>query len=92
MSARLGLAQCTYFSIQLITKNPNCMQIHYLIVWASVSDVNIVLDMSRVPRIKNGFAPKVCIVCAKEFEWRKKWSRDWENVRYCSDRCRQSAQ
>jgi hypothetical protein len=22
------------------------------------------------------------------FAWRKKWARDWENVRYCSDRCR----
>ena len=21
-------------------------------------------------------------------EWRKKWERDWENVRYCSDACR----
>lgn len=92
MSARLGLAQCTYFSIQLITKNPNCMQFHCRIVGPSVSHANIVPDMSRVPQIKNGFAPKVCIVCAKEFEWRKKWARDWENVRYCSDRCRKSTQ
>lgn len=30
-------------------------------------------------KIKNGFAPKVCIRCSREFEWRKKWARDWEN-------------
>ena len=23
--------------------------------------------------------------------WRKKWARDWENVRYCSERCRRAA-
>ncbi|MBY0394484.1 MAG: DUF2256 domain-containing protein, partial [Novosphingobium sp.] len=22
------------------------------------------------------------------FTWRKKWERDWDNVKYCSDRCR----
>lgn len=31
---------------------------------------------------------KVCPVCARPFQWRKKWERDWENVRYCSDACR----
>jgi hypothetical protein len=23
-------------------------------------------------------------------EWRRKWERDWENVRYCSDACRRA--
>ncbi|MDX2131558.1 MAG: DUF2256 and DUF3253 domain-containing protein [Planctomycetota bacterium] len=31
---------------------------------------------------------KVCRSCGREFSWRKKWERDWESVRYCSDRCR----
>ena len=31
---------------------------------------------------------KVCAACGLPFTWRKKWERDWENVRYCSDRCR----
>jgi hypothetical protein len=34
---------------------------------------------------------KICAVCARPFTWRKKWERDWENVRYCSDRCRAEA-
>ncbi|NBY46132.1 MAG: DUF2256 domain-containing protein [Acidimicrobiia bacterium] len=46
---------------------------------------------NRVPKIKNGFAPKICATCSKPFEWRKKWARDWQNVRYCSDRCRQNS-
>ncbi|MFM8948994.1 MAG: DUF2256 domain-containing protein [Acidimicrobiaceae bacterium] len=45
----------------------------------------------RVAKTKNGFAPKICATCAKPFEWRKKWARDWPNVRYCSDRCRQNS-
>ncbi len=33
-------------------------------------------------------APKTCLRCGRTIEWRKKWERDWENVRYCSDACR----
>ncbi|MDY0911948.1 DUF3253 domain-containing protein [Rathayibacter sp. VKM Ac-2804] len=31
---------------------------------------------------------KTCASCGREIEWRAKWARDWENVRYCSDACR----
>jgi hypothetical protein len=31
---------------------------------------------------------KVCASCGRPFAWRKKWARDWDNVLYCSDRCR----
>ncbi|WP_406854017.1 DUF2256 domain-containing protein [Alsobacter sp. KACC 23698] len=31
---------------------------------------------------------KTCAACGRPFVWRKKWRRDWEAVRYCSDRCR----
>ncbi|WP_081227796.1 DUF2256 domain-containing protein [Pseudoalteromonas luteoviolacea] len=30
---------------------------------------------------------KVCVICQRPFSWRKKWQRDWENVKYCSKRC-----
>ena len=30
---------------------------------------------------------KYCSVCEKPFTWRKKWERDWEQVKYCSKRC-----
>ena len=33
-------------------------------------------------------APKPCVICGREIEWRRKWARDWEQVRYCSDACR----
>lgn len=31
---------------------------------------------------------KYCASCGRRMTWRKKWARDWENVRYCSDGCR----
>jgi hypothetical protein len=33
---------------------------------------------------------KPCVTCGRTIEWRKKWERDWESVRYCSDACRRS--
>ncbi|MFY9337119.1 MAG: DUF2256 domain-containing protein [Mycobacterium sp.] len=39
-------------------------------------------------RTKNGHPPKVCQTCGRPFEWRKKWARDWNEVRYCSEACR----
>ncbi|MCD2188673.1 DUF2256 and DUF3253 domain-containing protein [Actinomycetospora soli] len=35
-----------------------------------------------------GVEEKTCATCGRRIEWRKKWARDWENVRYCSDACR----
>jgi hypothetical protein len=31
---------------------------------------------------------KVCVCCGRTMVWRAAWARDWEAVRYCSDRCR----
>ncbi|TDH62926.1 DUF2256 domain-containing protein [Dankookia rubra] len=31
---------------------------------------------------------KTCAACGRSFAWRKKWARDWESVRYCSEACR----
>ncbi len=32
--------------------------------------------------------PKTCASCGRRIEWRKKWERDWDQVRYCSTACR----
>ena len=33
---------------------------------------------------------KICPVCGRPFQWRKKWKDVWEEVRYCSERCRRN--
>jgi hypothetical protein len=37
---------------------------------------------------KGELPQKICVTCARPFTWRKKWERDWERIRYCSERCR----
>lgn len=34
---------------------------------------------------------KICATCGRPFTWRKKWARTWDEVRYCSERCRTHA-
>jgi hypothetical protein len=43
----------------------------------------------RLDPVKKDQLPrKDCVRCGRPFTWRKKWERDWDNVKYCSDRCR----
>ncbi|WP_169566411.1 DUF2256 domain-containing protein [Sneathiella limimaris] len=37
---------------------------------------------------KEHLPQKICDVCGRPFSWRRKWSRDWTEVKYCSKRCR----
>jgi len=37
---------------------------------------------------KANLPDKICATCKRPFAWRKKWARDWEQVRFCSDKCR----
>ncbi|MEB3322657.1 MAG: DUF2256 domain-containing protein [Synechococcaceae cyanobacterium] len=34
---------------------------------------------------------KICAFCGRPFQWRRKWKDVWEEVRYCSARCRAEA-
>jgi hypothetical protein len=39
-------------------------------------------------RKKSDLPTKICFVCDRPFTWRKKWEKCWDEVKYCSDRCR----
>ncbi|NBU13461.1 MAG: DUF2256 domain-containing protein [Alphaproteobacteria bacterium] len=39
-------------------------------------------------RKKSELPQKTCKTCGRPFTWRKKWERVWDEVLYCSDRCR----
>lgn len=43
--------------------------------------------MTRMRR-KTELPQKICVTCRRPFAWRRKWLRDWDCVRYCSERCR----
>jgi len=39
-------------------------------------------------RKKSDLPTKICVVCGLSFTWRKKWAKCWDEVKYCSERCR----
>jgi hypothetical protein len=40
------------------------------------------------PIAKANLPTKTCAACGRPFSWRKKWRKDWDQVKYCSDACR----
>ena len=39
-------------------------------------------------RKKSDLPQKTCQLCGLPFTWRKKGEQEWDEVKYCSDRCR----
>ncbi|WP_342351309.1 DUF2256 domain-containing protein [Ectothiorhodospira mobilis] len=57
----------------------------------------MLIGLARLPARKHGppmrhmkpnLPTKICPVCGRPFTWRRKWARVWDEVRYCSERCR----
>ncbi|NUO00791.1 MAG: DUF2256 domain-containing protein [Saprospiraceae bacterium] len=45
--------------------------------------------MPKKPVVNKQHLPqKICAACLRPFSWRKKWEKNWEEVKYCSERCR----
>jgi hypothetical protein len=40
---------------------------------------------------KSDLPEKMCPVCNRLFAWRKKWEKNWQEVKYCSDACRRKS-
>lgn len=45
---------------------------------------------SRNASTKANLPSKPCAVCGLPMVWRRKWAKTWEDVRYCSERCRKA--
>ncbi|MBP6003177.1 MAG: DUF2256 domain-containing protein [Pyrinomonadaceae bacterium] len=45
--------------------------------------------MKRV--YKQHLPSKICVSCSRPNTWRRKWLREWDNVKYCSDACRSAS-
>jgi hypothetical protein len=39
---------------------------------------------------KSDLPQKLCPVCQRPFSWRKKWEKNWDEVIYCSEKCRRN--
>ena len=45
-------------------------------------------DRKPKPNRPTPHPDKLCQTCGRAFAWRKKWEKDWDVVKYCSDACR----
>lgn len=40
---------------------------------------------------KAALPAKPCMQCGRPMSWRKAWAKNWDAVKYCSERCRAAA-
>ena len=45
-------------------------------------------DRVKKREVQGAGKTKVCAACGRTMEWRKSWAKNWDEVKYCSDRCR----
>ncbi len=47
------------------------------------------LHLNELKNTKKEFLPQtICLVCNRPFTWRKKWEKVWEEIKYCSEKCK----
>lgn len=39
---------------------------------------------------KAALPSRPCLGCGRPMSWRRAWAKNWEQVRYCSEACRQA--
>ncbi|MBL8380965.1 MAG: DUF2256 domain-containing protein [Burkholderiales bacterium] len=39
---------------------------------------------------KQSLPSKPCAACGRPMTWRKRWARNWEEVKFCSEACRKA--
>lgn len=37
---------------------------------------------------KAALPSKPCVACGLTMSWRRRWAKNWDEVKYCSDACR----
>ncbi|HEY0841472.1 DUF2256 domain-containing protein [Methylotenera sp.] len=37
---------------------------------------------------KSHLPTKLCTCCGLTMAWRKSWAKNWDSIKYCSDKCR----
>ncbi len=48
-----------------------------------------IIEHHMPKHVKKGDLPrKVCERCGREMVWRKAWAKTWDEVKYCSEKCK----
>jgi hypothetical protein len=43
---------------------------------------------NKLKGFKENLPIKICIACNRPFQYRKKWKECWDDVKYCSNKCK----
>jgi hypothetical protein len=69
--------------------------VKYFDVWRGLEEwlraflhLSLMPDRKRKPERTTPHKDRICKTCGRTFEWREKWNRDWDVIKYCSDACR----
>jgi hypothetical protein len=41
---------------------------------------------------KSYLPTKKCLTCERNFVYRKKWAKNWDQIKYCSEKCQKNRQ
>lgn len=66
----------------------NSSEIDKTLMVLQAQDASSAKEERPVRYTKSNLPSKICAACGRPFNWRKKWERCWDEVRYCSERCR----
>ena len=39
---------------------------------------------------KAALPSKPCVACGRPMSWRRRWAKNWDEVKFCSDACRRN--
>lgn len=56
--------------------------------WPACGGCRGLITSGIEPEMATSRPERICEQCGRRFGWRRKWARTWDEVRYCSDRCR----
>ena len=51
---------------------------------------NLVRKVTSFKGNKRFLPSKLCVACGRPMNWRKRWKNNWDEVKFCSDACRQA--
>lgn len=54
--------------------------------------LHLISNPTMLPsKLRKGQLPtKICVTCGRPFEYRKKWRANWDEVKYCGEKCQRN--
>lgn len=89
---KIGWAFCNRTKIFLAVHNltAKTLLLIRLTLFTANSFTNACIMATGKNSKKENLPFKICLHCNRPYSWRKKWKNNWDEVKYCSDKCRKN--